>query len=87
VGWGSFASSVVVADLGAGSVDLAPEDPAGLVQAVVQGPQAVGEEGDDVGDGAQDSPVGKGFRFLVRVGAGPFPRCAPSAGSSLVSPL
>jgi hypothetical protein len=34
-----FAASVVVADLGAGAVDLAPEDPAGLVQAVVDGLQ------------------------------------------------
>jgi hypothetical protein len=33
---GSFASSVVVADLGAGAVGLAPEDPAGLVQEVMQ---------------------------------------------------
>jgi type VI protein secretion system component VasA len=35
---GLFAASVVVTDLGAGAVDLAPEDPAGLVQAVVVGP-------------------------------------------------
>ncbi len=34
MGRGSFAALVVVADLGAGAVDLAPEDPAGLVQAV-----------------------------------------------------
>jgi hypothetical protein len=48
MGWGLFAASVVVADLGAGAVDLAPEDPAGLVQTVGQGPQAVGDQGDDV---------------------------------------
>jgi hypothetical protein len=58
----SFAALVVVADLGAGAVDLTPEDPAGFVQAVMQRSQAVGDEGDDVRDGAQDSPPGNGFR-------------------------
>ena len=45
---------------------------------VREGSQAVGEQGDDIGDGAQDPPPGKGFRRRVGVGAGPFPRCAPS---------
>jgi hypothetical protein len=40
---GLLVSPVVVADLGAGAVDLAPEDPAGLVQAVVDGLEAVSE--------------------------------------------
>jgi hypothetical protein len=40
-GPGAVRLSVVVADLGAGAVDLTPEEPAGLVQAVVPGLQVV----------------------------------------------
>lgn len=82
VGWGSFASAVVVADLGSGTVDLAPEDPAGLVQPVTDGLESVGEQSSDVADGGQQPPPGRGCRRLGLVGAEPFPRSAPSAGTS-----
>src|SRR3954447_6901746 len=82
VGWGSFPSAVVVADLGSGAVDLAPEDPAGLVQPVAGGLEPVGEQGGDVADRGQQPPPGTGCQGLVLFGAGSFPRSAPSTGTS-----
>ncbi|HEY6795428.1 MAG TPA: hypothetical protein VI248_12195 [Kineosporiaceae bacterium] len=53
LGWGSFASALVMADLRLGAVVLTPERPADLVQAVDGWLEPGAEQGDDVADGAQ----------------------------------